>query len=186
MLMLVGPLPPWARFAAAGVIAAAVVWALAGQSLIRNRRKLDALWCSKALVVVACLVALTGFFSRLFGSPLKPFYGYDVFTTNPAAGGYNPPMVGYMTIGSALAVLVLASVVRESRTGLLLSALQALLGAFGGVIWVHFIVDHSETVAYGTYLLEVGFASVVVASLWQFKEVADRMPDSGGATSAGR
>jgi uncharacterized membrane protein YeaQ/YmgE (transglycosylase-associated protein family) len=180
MLMLMGPLPPWARFVAAGIIAAAVVWALAGQTLIRNRHKLDGLWYSKALTIIGCVVALTGFFSRIFGSTLKPFYGYDMFTAD------RPTMVGYVTVGAAVAVLVLALVVRASRTGLLLSALEALLGAFGGVIWVHFILDNSQTLAYGTYLMEVGFACVVVASLWQFKELADRMPDPGETVSADR
>jgi hypothetical protein len=83
-------------------------------------------------------------------------------------------------------VLVLALVVRASRTGLLLSALEALLGAFGGVIWVHFILDNRQTLAYGTYVMEIGFACVVVASLWQFKELADRMPDPRKAVSADR
>jgi hypothetical protein len=180
MMMLMGPVPPWARFVAAGMIAVAVIWVLAGQSLIRNRHKLDGLYYSTALTIAASVVALTGFFCRLFGSELKPFYGYDIFTAG------RPAMVGYVTIGSALAVLVLALVVRASRTGLLLSALEALLGAFGGVIWVHFILDNRQTLAYGTYVMEIGFACVVVASLWQFKEVADRMPDPRQAVSADR
>jgi hypothetical protein len=184
MLMLAGPLPSWARFVAGGVIAVAVVWVLAGQPLIRNRHKLDALWCSKALTIIAAIVALTGFFSRLFGSTLKPFHGYDVFATDPRVE-VRPTIVGFVTIGSVIAVILLAVVVRASRTGLLLAALEALLGAFAGVIWVRFILDNRESLAYGTYLMEVGFACVVVASLWQFRELADRMPDPEQGASAG-
>jgi len=170
MLMLVGPLPPWARFVAAGVISVAVVWVLAGQTLIRNRHKLDALWCSRALTIIACVVALSAFFSRLYGSELKPFYGYYIFTPEQA------PMMGYTTMGAVVTVIVLALTARAGRTGLLLAALEALLGAFGGSLWVPLILRYRLTLAYGTYLLEIGFACVVVASLWQFKELADRMP----------
>jgi hypothetical protein len=45
--------------------------------------------------------------------------------------------------------------------------------------------EASQTFAYGTYVLEVGFACVMVASLGQFKELADRMPDPEQAASAG-
>lgn len=179
MPMLAGPLPPWGRNVAAAVIAAAVVWWLAGQALVRNRRKLDALWCAQLLTLLACTVAMGGFFTRLFGSPVNPFYGTDVFEEG------RPAVLGYMTIAAIMAVMVTALLTRTTRTGLLLAALQAFLGVLGGAIWVPWILRSSASLAHGIYLMEGGFAAVVVAALWQFKVVADRMPGPPGSGTAG-
>lgn len=174
--MLVGPLPPWARNVAAVVIAAAVVWWLAGQALVRNRRKLDELWCAQGLALLASTAAMVGFFCRLFGSAVEPFHGYDVFAQ------LRPAALGYMTLLVIVALVVIVLLTRTTRTGLLLAALQAFLGVVGGAIWVPWILRSAAVLAYGTYLMEGSFAAVVVAALWQFKVVADRMPgrsDSG-------
>lgn len=166
-------LPPWVRYVAAGVIGLAILWVLAGETLIRNRRKLDALWCAQLLTLMAATVTLIGFFTRLFGSVRVPFHGYDLFAPD------RPAMVGYVTLAAVAAVMVMAPLTRPTRTGLLLAAFQALLGVFGGVIWVPWIAERLESLAYGVYLLEAGFAGVVVAALWQFKVVGDRMPPPG-------
>ena len=179
MSMLAGPLPPWARNVAAAVIAAAAVWWLAGQALVRNRRKLDALWCAQGFALLGSTAAMVGFFCRLFGSEIEPFHGYDVF------GSGRPAALGYMTVLVVVMVMVVVLLTRTTRTGLLLAALQAFLGVLGGAIWVPWILRSSASLAYGVYLMEGGFAAVVVAALWQFKVVADRMPGPPGSGAAG-
>lgn len=179
MLMLAGPLPPWARNVAVAIIAAAVVWWLAGQALVRNRRKLDALWCAQGFALLASTVAMVGFFCRLFGSEIEPFHGYDVFAPD------RPAALGYMTVLVIVMVMVVVLLTRTTRRGLLLAALQAFLGVLGGAIWVPWILLSSASLAYGIYLMEGGFAAVVVAALWQFKVVADRMPGPPGSGAAG-
>lgn len=179
MLMLAGLLPPWARNAAAAVIAAAVVWWLAGQALVRNRRKLDALWCAQGFALLASTAAMVGFFCPLFGSEIEPFHGYDVFTPD------RPAALGYMTVLVVAILMVVVLLTRTTRTGLLLAALQAFLGVLGGAIWVPWILRSATSLAYGIYLVEGGFAAVVVAALWQFKVVADRMPGPPGSGAAG-
>ncbi len=179
MLMLAGPLPPWARNVAVAVIAAAVVWWLAGQTLIRNRRKLDMLWCAQVLALLGWTVAVVGFFSRLFGSEVDPFYGYNVYAPE------SPGMLGHMTLLTCAAGMVLVFLVRTTRTGLLVTALEAFLGVLGGSLWVPYVVKNVTSLAYGTYFIEGGFALVVLTALWQFKVVGDRMPGSAGTGGGG-
>jgi len=174
MFMLAGTLPPWARNVAAAVIAVAVVWWLAGQTLIRNRRKLDMLWCAQILALVGWTAAVVGFFSRLFGSDIDPFYGYNVYAPEGVS------VLGHMTLLTCAVGMVLVFLVRTTRTGLLVTALEAFLAVLGGSLWVPYVIKNVNSLAYGTYLIEGGFALVVVAALWQFKVVGDRMPGAAG------
>jgi len=169
MLILAGQLPPWARNVAVGVIAVAVFWWLAGQTLVRNRRKLDMLWCAQALTMVGWIVAFVGFFSRLFGTGVDPFYGYNVYAPD------SPSVLGNMTLILCGAGLGLVFLVRTTRMGLLLTVLQVLLGALGVALWAPWVAMNIQSLAYGAYVIEGGFSLVVVAALWQFKVVGDRM-----------
>ena len=167
--MLAVMVPVWARVASAVVVAVAVVWALGGQALLRNRRKLDALWFARALQLIACSLALVGFFSPVFGAPQSLFYGYDTFRQYY--------IVGLLTLGITFGVMVLAFFARPTPTGLLLTLFQALLAVLGGVLWVRFLVEQLELLRFGSYLLESGFIAMSLAALWQLKLVGDRMPN---------
>jgi len=172
MLILARKLPPWVSVAASALVGAGLLWWLVGETLLRNRKKLDGLWFAKAVVLTGCCAATVGFFLRLFGGASNPFYGYSAFEHAPA--------LGWVTMGVFVTPAVLVFLTSPTRTGLLLCLFQAELGVLGELIWAPWIRTNLKSLGPGSYLLMAGLALVILGALFEFKLLGDEMPGPEG------